>query len=199
MPSRSTSRNGVLNKHDLTARGWLIGMSSAAPETHSVVVVGAGLAGLYAAKLLQQRFPDIIVLEATEQPGGRVKQASVDDLLIVVCELSRLLWIHQVHGIAPWPIEAGPQFVHGANSSLKVRHPCSQAAGNCLHPGLTCLPMYLHACRRCWMSCNVELKSTTGQTGGTWEKRVDFTRPQNRQVAQRQPFTVCNGKGIMKQ
>ena len=28
----------------------------------------------------------------------------------------------QVHGIAPWPVEAGPQFVHGANSSLKVKH-----------------------------------------------------------------------------
>lgn len=69
-------------------------MSSAATETHSVVVVGGGLAGLYAAKLLQQRLPDTIVLEATEQPGGRVKQASVDDLLIVVRELSRLLWIH---------------------------------------------------------------------------------------------------------
>lgn len=104
----------------MTARASLNGMSSAAPETHSVVVVGAGLAGLYAAKLLQHRFPDIIVLEATEQPGGRVKQASDDDLLIVVRELSRLLCIHQVHGIAPWPVEAGPQFVHGANSSLKV-------------------------------------------------------------------------------
>ncbi|KAL3134987.1 hypothetical protein ABBQ32_007941 [Trebouxia sp. C0010 RCD-2024] len=72
-------------------------MSSAAIDSHSVVVVGAGLAGLYAAKLLQQRFPGVIVLEATAQPGGRVKQ---------------------VHGIAPWPVEAGPQFVHGANSSL---------------------------------------------------------------------------------
>ena len=52
-------------------------MSSAAIDSHSVVIVGAGLAGLYAAKLLQQRFPDIIVLEATEQPGGRVKQAGL--------------------------------------------------------------------------------------------------------------------------
>ena len=44
-------------------------------ETHSVIVVGAGLAGLYAAKLLHKRYPDVIVLEATEQPGGRVRQA----------------------------------------------------------------------------------------------------------------------------
>ena len=43
---------------------------------HSVVIVGAGLAGLYAAKLLQPEFPDLIVLEATDRPGGRVRQAS---------------------------------------------------------------------------------------------------------------------------
>ncbi len=61
------------------------------PATHSVVVVGAGLAGLYAAKLLRQQFNDIIVLEATDRPGGRVRQAraSVDIVLttwtITIC------------------------------------------------------------------------------------------------------------------
>ena len=44
-------------------------------ESHSVVVVGAGLAGLYAAKLLQPHFKDVLVLEATDRPGGRVRQA----------------------------------------------------------------------------------------------------------------------------
>lgn len=44
-------------------------------ESHSVVVVGAGLAGLYAAKLLQPHFEDVLVLEATDRPGGRVRQA----------------------------------------------------------------------------------------------------------------------------
>lgn len=61
-------------------------MSSPAPNEHSVVIVGGGLAGLYTAKLLQQRFPDIIVLEATQQPGGRVKQASVKRLLLDVLD-----------------------------------------------------------------------------------------------------------------
>ena len=46
-------------------------------ENHSVVVVGAGLAGLYAAKLLQPHFKDVLVLEATDRPGGRVRQVSV--------------------------------------------------------------------------------------------------------------------------
>lgn len=104
---------------------------SAAPDNHSVVVVGGGLAGLYAAKLLQQHFPDIIVLEATEQPGGRVKQACVKELLLDVLDFPQQQFCHQVHGIAPWPIEAGPQFVHGANSSLKVRSPF--ALGKCQH------------------------------------------------------------------
>lgn len=60
---------------------------SALPETHSVVVVGAGLAGLYAARLLQPHFPDIIVLEATEQPGGRVRQAGLIGLHAAVQQL----------------------------------------------------------------------------------------------------------------
>ena len=107
-------------------------MSSAAPDKHSVVVVGGGLAGLYAAKLLQQHFPDVIVLEATEQPGGRVKQASVKNLLLaVLLDFPEQHGCYQVHGIAPWPIEAGPQFVHGANSFLKVRN--LFAIGKCLH------------------------------------------------------------------
>ena len=82
----SLSQYVGLRKHDLTALVWLDGMSSAAPDKHSVVVVGGGLAGLYAAKLLQQSFPDIIVLEATEQPGGRVKQACVRRLLLDVLD-----------------------------------------------------------------------------------------------------------------
>ncbi len=40
-----------------------------------MVIVGAGLAGLYAAKLLQPHFKDVLVLEATDRPGGRVRQA----------------------------------------------------------------------------------------------------------------------------
>ena len=45
------------------------------PPKRNVVVVGAGLAGLYAAKLLRPAFPDIVVLEANDKPGGRVQQA----------------------------------------------------------------------------------------------------------------------------
>ena len=104
-------------------------MPSALTETHRVVVVGAGLAGLSAARLLQNHFPDIIVLEATQQPGGRVRQAIIGLLLPIIywvacCNATAPdhVTFMKVHDIAPWPVEAGPQFVHGANSSLKASH-----------------------------------------------------------------------------
>lgn len=52
-------------------------------QSNSVVVVGAGLAGLFAAKLLQPHYKDVLVLEATDRPGGRVRQAgfSIADLI----------------------------------------------------------------------------------------------------------------------
>ena len=40
---------------------------------HSVVVVGAGLAGLSAACQLQPTCPDVLLLEASERVGGRVQ------------------------------------------------------------------------------------------------------------------------------
>ncbi|KXZ54086.1 hypothetical protein GPECTOR_5g191 [Gonium pectorale] len=62
---------------------------------HSVAIIGAGISGLYAAQQLKSRFPDIVLLEAQNRVGGRIKQ---------------------IHGMAPWPVEAGPEFVHGRNS-----------------------------------------------------------------------------------
>ena len=41
---------------------------------HSVVVVGAGVAGLQAARQLLPSFPDLLVIEASHRIGGRVKQ-----------------------------------------------------------------------------------------------------------------------------
>lgn len=44
-----------------------------------VIVVGAGLAGLVAARDLAAGGADVVVLEARERVGGRVEQVSVDD------------------------------------------------------------------------------------------------------------------------
>lgn len=65
---------------------------------YDAVVIGGGVAGLYAAyKLVRDGKTRVCVLEAKDSLGGRVRQ---------------------IHGVAPWPLEAGPEFVHGAKSIL---------------------------------------------------------------------------------
>ena len=61
-------------------------------EVCDVVVVGAGAAGLYAAKALVIKGLKVIVLEASDRVGGRVLQD------VSLCG---------------WPIELGPEFIHG--------------------------------------------------------------------------------------
>lgn len=39
---------------------------------HSIVIVGAGISGLTAARELIARYPDLLVVEARQQKGGRV-------------------------------------------------------------------------------------------------------------------------------
>jgi monoamine oxidase len=46
---------------------------------HDVVVLGAGLAGLTAARGLAQAGTDVVVLEARGRPGGRVEQTELGD------------------------------------------------------------------------------------------------------------------------
>ena len=48
-----------------------------------VVVVGAGLAGLSAARDLMNGGTDVLVLEARNRPGGRVEQTTLADGRIV--------------------------------------------------------------------------------------------------------------------
>lgn len=60
-----------------------------------VVVIGAGAAGLHAARLLHERGVQVTVLEAADRVGGRVR--SVD-------------------GFAPFPLEVGAEEIHGERS-----------------------------------------------------------------------------------
>ena len=46
---------------------------------HDVIVVGAGLAGLSAARDLAASGADVVVLEARQRPGGRVEQELLPD------------------------------------------------------------------------------------------------------------------------
>ncbi|HHJ35081.1 MAG TPA: FAD-binding protein, partial [Gammaproteobacteria bacterium] len=41
-------------------------------EHHSIIIIGAGLSGLYAAWKIQQQQQDVIILEARERTGGRI-------------------------------------------------------------------------------------------------------------------------------
>ena len=50
--------------------------------THDVVIVGAGLAGLSAARQLAIHGVDVVVLEAGDEVGGRVRTDRVDGLLL---------------------------------------------------------------------------------------------------------------------
>eukprot|EP00873_Tetraselmis_striata_P017048 jgi/Tetstr1/437312/TSEL_002796.t1 len=64
---------------------------------YSAVVVGAGVAGLLAARELSKDLSDVLVLEASDRIGGRVQE---------VC------------GLVSWPVQEGPEFIHGGKNIL---------------------------------------------------------------------------------
>lgn len=64
-------------------------------KDYTVVIVGAGAAGLYAGWYLQERGFDVKILEASDRVGGRVRQLS---------------------GFADFDIELGAEMIHGDKS-----------------------------------------------------------------------------------
>src|SRR2546426_12265464 len=71
-----------------------------AERTRDVVVIGAGMAGLTAARELTRAGFDILVLEARDRVGGR---------------------IHTLHGPAPHGLEVGAQMIHGSRAPTRER------------------------------------------------------------------------------
>ncbi len=67
--------------------------SSDAAFSQTIVIIGAGAAGLMAARELSAAGKDLIVLEATDRPGGRIRTLGGDGFVK--------------------PVEEGAEFVHG--------------------------------------------------------------------------------------
>ncbi|XP_071947496.1 uncharacterized protein [Antedon mediterranea] len=60
-----------------------------------IIIIGAGLAGLSAARMLNQSLPDskVTILEALSRPGGRVKSWEIGENEFIECGAT---WIHGV-------------------------------------------------------------------------------------------------------
>ena len=52
------------------------------PSSARVIIVGAGLAGLTAARVLNQRGIEVVLLEASDDVGGRVRSDIVDEFIL---------------------------------------------------------------------------------------------------------------------
>lgn len=51
-------------------------------SSHDVIIVGAGLAGLRAAQVLKQAGRDVLLIEASDHVGGRVRSYTIDGFII---------------------------------------------------------------------------------------------------------------------
>ena len=53
-------------------------------QLHEVIVIGAGVSGLSAAKVLADKEVDVLVLEARDRVGGRTWTVKVSQMLIKI-------------------------------------------------------------------------------------------------------------------
>jgi monoamine oxidase len=70
---------GIHARRSYRATDYKVKESFRLTGVHDVIVLGAGLAGLSAARDLAAGGADVVVLEARERPGGRVEQERLSD------------------------------------------------------------------------------------------------------------------------
>jgi monoamine oxidase len=129
----SSTRRDVL-RLGAAALAWAAGPARADAGL-PVVIVGAGLAGLRTAALLRPHMP-VLVLEASERPGGRVRSLSFDDGLVAEAGAARIANTHdrvlalvRAHRLPLTPFEPPPDA--GLSSVLALgdlRMPSDRAA-----------------------------------------------------------------------
>ncbi|GAB3070889.1 FAD-dependent oxidoreductase [Pedococcus soli] len=86
---------------------------------HDVVVVGAGLAGLACAVSLEERGLDVLVLEAAEEVGGRVRTEVVDGHL---CDVGFQL-LNPAYPVVRRLVDVDALALQPFGAGVEVRHP----------------------------------------------------------------------------
>ena len=64
------------------SRSSVSGVVDIGDSSHDVIIVGAGSAGLYAARTLQNYGYEVLIIEATDRIGGRVKTETLGDIRV---------------------------------------------------------------------------------------------------------------------
>ena len=64
------------------SRSSVSGVVDIGDSSHDVIIVGAGSAGLYAARTLQNYGYEVLIIEATDRFGGRVKTETLGDIRV---------------------------------------------------------------------------------------------------------------------
>jgi monoamine oxidase len=101
----------------LVLPGWLTSCSEdepqpAPPDKGTVVIVGAGAAGLYAADILKAQGVKVVIFEASDRVGGRVRTLKSTD-----SETVSLLFGSQSELSSDFPNELGAANIFGSDSA----------------------------------------------------------------------------------
>src|SRR6476661_9499792 len=86
---------------------------------HDVVVVGAGLAGLTCAVTLEERGLDVLVVEAADEVGGRVRTEVVDGHL---CDVGFQL-LNPAYPVLRRLVDLDALALQPFGAGVEVRHP----------------------------------------------------------------------------
>ena len=91
--TKTITRRRFIASGSMASAGALLAPRQTAPRVHDVAVLGAGMAGLTAARRLSRAGLDVVVVEARDRVGGRM---------------------HTLKDPTAHGVEVGAQMVHGS-------------------------------------------------------------------------------------